>query len=120
MKRTNTTEQMNNYPDIKQAASGRWLEIISSLAPELAEACSKPGKHVACPCHGNKDGFRMFYDAAETGGGVCNESGSFADGFALLKWANNWEFKDALMAVSSYLGMDTGGSIPFKSDFLQH
>ena len=65
MKRTNTTEQMNNYPDIKQAASGRWLEIISSLAPELAEACSKPGKHVACPCHGNKDGFRMFYDAAE-------------------------------------------------------
>jgi len=114
MKRTNTTEQMNNYPDIKQAASGRWLEIISSLAPELAEACSKPGKHVACPCHGNKDGFRMFYDAAETGGGVCNESGSFADGFALLKWANNCEFKETLMAISNYLGMDTGGSIPLS------
>jgi phage/plasmid primase-like uncharacterized protein len=112
MKQTDTTEQWNGYPDIKQAASGRWLEIISSLAPELAEACSKPGKHVACPCHGNKDGFRMFYDAVETGGGICNESGSFANGFELLKWANNYSFKEALMAVSSYLGMDTGGSIP--------
>ena len=112
MRQTNTTEQMNGYPDIKQAASGRWLEIISSLAPELAEACSKPGRHVSCPCHGSKDGFRMFPDAAETGGGVCNVTDSFADGFALLKWANNWAFKEALMAVSNYLGMDAGGSIP--------
>lgn len=112
MKKTDEIEKANGYQAIKQAASGQWLEIISSLAPQLSEACSKPGKHVKCPCHGKKDGFRMYTDSDRTGAGVCNLTGSYSDGFAVLKWINNWSFSQALMAVSSYLGMDTGGSLP--------
>ncbi|MHB8409579.1 MAG: DUF7146 domain-containing protein [Acidiferrobacterales bacterium] len=92
--------------DVKQAATGRWRWILESLAPSLEAALAKPGKHVACPVHGGKDGFRLFNkDLDEKGGGVCNTCGAFPDGFAVLMWANYWNFVETKSAVAELLGI---------------
>jgi phage/plasmid primase-like uncharacterized protein len=79
--------------EIKAAADGKWDSILSALAPSLAEALQKLGKHVACPVHGGTDGFRLFKDVAQTGGGICNTCGAHRDGLALLSWVNGWSFR---------------------------
>jgi len=91
--------------DVRQIAAGRWTHILTAIAPALAPALSRPGRHVPCPVHGGKDGFRLFRDLDETGGGICNTCGAFHDGFALLMWANGWTFPEALRAVAHELGM---------------
>lgn len=90
--------------DVKRRAQGRWLEIYSQIAPELDEAVARLGRHVACPMHGGTDGFRLFRDAPETGGGVCASCGTFHDGFALLRALFGWSFPEVLVQVGSALG----------------
>ena len=70
--------------DVRQLAAGRWTEILEAVAPALEPALRRPGRHVPCPVHGGKDGFRLFRDVAQTGGGICNTCGAFHDGFAVL------------------------------------
>lgn len=94
---------------VRQEARGRWLYILPALAPALAEACSRPGKHVPCPVHGGKDGFRLFEDASDTGGGICNTCGPRSDGFALLEWITGKPFRDVLEDVARYIG---AGALP--------
>jgi phage/plasmid primase-like uncharacterized protein len=84
---------------VKVRARGRWLAIFSALAPELNDAMTHLGRHVPCPVHGGTDGFRLFNDAASTGGGICNTCGSFADGFALLQWLTRRSFQETLVEV---------------------
>ena len=91
--------------DVRRFAAGRWTDILSAIAPALAPALSRLGRHVPCPVHGGKDGFRLFRDVDETGGGVCNTCGTFHDGFALLMWMHRWSFPEALRAVSHELRM---------------
>ncbi|ECS4958781.1 zinc-binding protein, partial [Salmonella enterica subsp. enterica serovar Typhimurium] len=45
---------------VREAANGNWLFILAALAPHLEPALRKPGRHVSCPIHGGKDGFRLF------------------------------------------------------------
>ncbi|HAS6415330.1 TPA: DNA primase [Vibrio vulnificus] len=93
--------------NVRSAASGNWLFILAALAPHVEPAIrKKPGRHVACPIHGGKDGFRLFKDAHITGGGVCNTCGSFHDGFELLKWLNRWNFKECLKEVGDLLNVE--------------
>jgi len=91
---------------VREAASGNWLFIVSALAPHAEEALKRPGKHVACPVHGGKDGFRVFKNFLETGGGICNTCGPRHDGFELLMWLNNWSFRETLAAVGEFLGVE--------------
>ena len=63
---------------IHRQAPGRWLDILSGLAPDLRPAVEKRGRHVPCPVHGGKDGFRLFRDADQTGGGICNTVSGWA------------------------------------------
>ncbi len=93
---------------VRQHARSQWLGIVGRLAPSLEQALARPGRHVPCPVHGGRDGFRVFKDANESGGGICNTCGAFHDGFALLMWANNWAFRDALEAVARDLRLDAG------------
>ncbi|MBZ3672428.1 hypothetical protein JT305_10370 [Salmonella enterica subsp. enterica serovar Senftenberg] len=79
---------------------------LAALAPHLEPALRKHGRHVSCPIHGGKDGFRLFKDAHLTGGGVCNTCGANHDGFELLMWLNNWDFKQCLSEVGDYLGVE--------------
>jgi len=99
---------------IKNQAAGRWLHIFNILTPELERAVLKPGRHIGCPIHGGKDGFKLFRDAGYSGGGICNTCGAKADGFALLMWLRGWSFPDTLSAVADVLGIsnDPGHSNP--------
>ena len=65
---------------IRDLAHGQWLFILERLCPELGPAIARLGRHVPCPVHGGKDGFRLFKDAQQTGGGICNSCGAKADG----------------------------------------
>ena len=90
---------------VRERAAGRWIDMLAALAPALGPALSRPGRHVPCPVHGGTDGFRLFRDVDDTGGGVCNTCGTFHDGFALLMWVNRWSFPETLQAVAHELGM---------------
>jgi len=92
-----------NTSKLKLQSNGQWGGLVSNLAPQLSLAIEKTGKHIACPVHGGKDGFRVFKDFARTGGGICNTCGEFSDGLALLQWANSWSFKETIEAVNQYL-----------------
>lgn len=100
------TNKFYDVQFVKQNASGRWLSILLSTSPTLAEAIKKIGKHVACPVHGGKDGFRLFKDAHLTGRGVCNTCGHFSDGFELIQWVNGVTFLQALNMVAECLNID--------------
>ena len=74
-------------------AKGRWMEILSVLAPELEQAMdahTSKRPHVSCPNHGGQDGFRLFTGVGtgfnDTGGGICNTCGPMRDGFRMLTW----------------------------------
>ncbi|MDQ7074051.1 MAG: toprim domain-containing protein [Gammaproteobacteria bacterium] len=93
------------FADVKQHATGHWLPLLAELAPNLGEAIEKTPRHVGCPVHGGSDGFRLYQDAAQVGGGVCNSCGSFRDGFALLGWLNGWDNSQTLREVAGVLGL---------------
>lgn len=95
---------------VRDCARGQWICILGRLAPFLEAALARAGRHVPCPVHGGRDGFRVFRDVNETGGGICNTCGAFGDGFSLLMWANSWSFRAALEAVACDLRLDPGGS----------
>lgn len=102
-----------NFPQnksdvVRQAARGRWLEILSAIAPDLKDAVKACPNHVLDPVHGGKnaDGFRLFKDANLTGGGISNIGGAKPDGFTLLMWVLNIDFKTALNDVADYLGIN--------------
>jgi len=78
---------------VKEDARGRWERVLLALAPPLKAALERTGKHVPCPVHGGRDGFRLFRDVADTGGGICNTCGSFANGICAAdvdQWLGFW------------------------------
>lgn len=97
---------------LKDRVGDQWLELYSDVAPELEEAIAKLGRHVKCPVHGGTDGFRLFPDAATTGGGICstcqNSAGGtgFSDGIAVLQWLYGWSFQEATDVIGEWLGDD--------------
>lgn len=101
-----------NYEAIRQQARGQWHGILLTLAPQLHEALEKAPRHVSCPVHGGRDGFRLHKDYVENGGAVCNTCGAFPSGFRVLQWLTGWNFPQTLGAVSELLGLDNGTPVP--------
>ena len=103
---------MNDYrinaKEVKKQASGKWLEILPLLDARLSDAVARVGKHVPCPVHGGKDGFRL-YPNDQNGGGACNTCGTFADGFAILQWLRGCTFFESLRIVAELLN---NGTVP--------
>lgn len=100
--------------DIWHLSRGRWLDIFRAFAPALDDACLRVGRHVPCPVHGGKDGFRLFEDAAETGGGICNTcNGGIAmpTGWKVLEWINGWDKDTAMMKVADFLNVSVYNSV---------
>jgi len=92
---------------VKPLAHGRWFEILIAIEPRLEKAIQNAGNHVPCPMGtGNKDGFRFFKDSNQTGNAYSNSAGNLKDGFHVLDFLG-WNFKEALEAVSQYLGNPT-------------
>lgn len=94
-----------DFDEVRKSAAGHWLPILESIAPELAPAIEKLGRHVPCPVMGGTDGFRLFKDAHDTGGGISNQHGPFPDGFALLMWLRRWTFVECAIEVAKTLGI---------------
>lgn len=94
--------------DIKAAARGRWVEILtaSGIDPKYLN----PRKHQPCPACGGRDRFR-FTDHKQGGGFICNHcTPDGGSGFDLLMLVCGYDFKEAVNAVAAVLGM--GGNAP--------
>lgn len=102
------TDKLPDLDTIKQAAAGRWPDILTALGiPE--QYLSR--KHQPCPSCGGRDRYR-FTDWQGMGGYICNqctpEGGS---GFDLLMLAHGYDFITAVQDVADALGM-TGDEAP--------
>jgi putative DNA primase/helicase len=93
---------------VKDAARGRWPEILSALGGIPREILD--GKHHPCPrpgC-GGKDRFRMIDEQA--GAVVCSQcfANGNGDGIAALQWATGDTFPNVVKRLADYLGLHNG------------
>jgi len=99
--------QHSNYTmtaeQIKEAAAGRWPEILSQLGG--IDTGLLDGRHHPCPKCGGRDRFRAL--DSEAGALFCNRcfSSGNGDGLAALQWLNGWDFQETLREVADYLGL---------------
>ena len=90
--------------DIKSKLRGRWLNVYLSLTPQLNNAVNKFGTHVTCPVHGgiHGDAFRLDNKNSD-GAAYCNTCGKLLDGIEVLKWVNNWTFRETIERLDDYI-----------------
>ena len=108
---------MNKTIDLAQ---GRWPLILGALAGISAEMLTD--KHGPCPLCGGTDRYR-FDDKDGSGSWFCNQcggknrSGGAGAGMDLLMRKMNWEFKDAIVEVERFLGVEkkTAAAPPVKA-----
>ncbi len=105
---------------VKQAASGRWSDILADVAGLPRDALD--GRHGPCPKCDGTDRFRALDDFAETGAVYCNQCFSTAngDGISATQWALGIDFKAALAKVAEYLGVEGDGVPKPKADPSEH
>jgi len=102
-------------PDINKAASGRWPELLSSIAGITAKQLTN--EHQPCPLCGGKDRYR-FDDVDGTGSWYCNQcggkhqSGGGGNGMTLLIRKTGMSFKEAAQKVEQHLGLSAPPSDP--------
>jgi putative DNA primase/helicase len=111
---TEEPKKFSSFALLAKAAKDKWPEIFAKLAPELNLAQQESPYHVACPIHKGTDGFRLFADYSETGGGFCNTCGAQSSGFSMLVWLKGYHIKDAAREVAAYLAEDTGVEQPLS------
>lgn len=97
---------------VRQAASGRWPEILERVAGIPGELLDASREH-PCPKCGGETRFRLVDDAA--GAVLCSHcfSKKNGDGFAAVGWMLNVSFAAAKERVADYLGVEANGQ---KSD----
>ena len=107
-------QNSNAISSLKRMAFGRWGLILSCYAPKLSPTIQRGSRHGPCDKCGGKDRASCFNDFQETGGIHCNKSDcrGGSDGFAVLMWANDWTFPEALKAVQEHLNVNT--DIPYS------
>ena len=95
---------------LKDAARGRWPEIIAAHTDIRAD--DTDGNHHPCPQCGGVDRFRAFDDFADTGAVYCNQchSGKNGDGISTLQWALGIDFSAAVKLLADHLGMNGNGT----------
>jgi len=98
----------HSIDQIKAHASNRWPEILLSLAPRLSPMIERGRKAGPCVLCGGKDRSRCHNDFNETGGIFCNQCRGGSDGIAVLMWANAWDFRQAVGAIKTHLGLGDG------------
>lgn len=100
--------------DVKAAASGHWATILNRVAGIPDDYLTS--RHRDCPRCGGDDRWRCFDDFEQTGGALCGQCGSgdgkMADGFAVVMWANDVGFPQALQLVGDFLGVEPSKATP--------
>ena len=89
--------------ELRRRLAGRWLDALAHLSPALSEAVQRPGRNVTSPVDGKPDGFRLFRDAAETGGGCIQNERAFPEGIDLLMRIEGWSFPDTYDRLLEWL-----------------
>ncbi len=93
--------------DVHRVATGQWQHILAGLGVD--ESCLR-NRHQPCPVCGGKDRFR-WDDKGGRGTWICSKCGA-GDGFKLLQAVHGWGFRDALLAVASFLGIESSAPRP--------
>lgn len=114
------TASEDGFAYAKREAQGKWGAIIGTRYPALAGALTIPGvSRCTCPVHGSSkevgDGFRVYKDFEQTGGGVCNTCGSRSSGIDLIMWLENCSSHEALKILESELGIDSKSPVRPKT-----
>ena len=109
---------------LKERMRGKWLAAFSSLAGHLlTPAIERLGENVTCPIDGDLQGFRLFKDANETGGGVKQNrlsDGVFPDGITLLMEVMNLPFTTVFDHLAQWLdGRGEKIGNPLYADYCQ-
>ena len=92
----------NNSQELKLAANGRWMEILSSIGIPMERL---NGRGHACPRCGGRDRFAAFRDVDERGGVICRKCHpNGGDGIATVMWWLDCDFRTALKAVADAIG----------------
>ncbi|MEJ2630925.1 MAG: toprim domain-containing protein [Acidihalobacter sp.] len=89
------------FAKTREAARGRWCEILPTLGVEAKYLCNR---HGACPGCGGKDRFR-FDDREGAGTFFCSGGGEAlaGDGFELLRHVHGWSAQRVLREVGYIL-----------------
>ena len=102
-------------PSAIEAASGRWPELLESLAHLSPDQLTD--KHQPCPACGGEDRYRWDRDDGP-GGWYCNQcggknhAGGAGSGMDLLTRITGWSFADACRRIEQHLGIDTAPPRP--------
>ncbi len=98
---------------VKQIASGRWIDILADVGGIPREVLD--GRHHPCPQCGGRDRFRFIDDSV--GAVMCNQclDKNNGDGFSALQWSLGIDFQETLAKVADFLGIkSTNGSSNIK------
>ena len=100
--------------EVKQAASGRWLDILpaAGIPLELLD-----GKGHPCPkCGAGTDRFAAQKDVAERGAVICRQcfSEKNGDGFAAVQWYRGKTVPETVRWVADYVGVKPSGKASMK------
>jgi putative DNA primase/helicase len=90
--------------ELKQAARGRWLEILPRLCN--IDAAILDGNHHPCPKCGGRDRFSMVDEA--NGALLCRKCfcGGNGDGLSAVSWLAGCDFPTALNKVADAIGFN--------------
>ena len=91
--------------EIKDAAAGRWMEILQAVGGLPADVLN--GHHHPCPKCGGTDRFRLL--DIDKGAVRCNQcfATKCGDGFAAVQWSRGLSgFREAVTVVGRHLGFD--------------
>jgi len=94
-----------NTQQIKDAARGRWPEILTTLAGIPREHLD--GRHHPCFKCGGKDRFR-FTNKDGDGSIICSQCGaSIGDGIGAIQWATGDTFPNVVKRLADHLGLQS-------------
>jgi P4 family phage/plasmid primase-like protien len=108
------SKQPSIVPTIKDAARGRWAEILATVGG--FDADSLDGSHHPCPKCGGRDRFR-FSDQDGDGSIICNQCArrTCGDGLASIGWLTGWTFPEVVRRVAQHLGIGVNAASPGAS-----
>ncbi|MBV0934730.1 DUF7146 domain-containing protein [Marinobacterium weihaiense] len=108
---------------LKERMRGKWLAAFSTIAGhKLGPAIDKLGDNVTCPIDGDIEGFRLFKDANDTGGGWKQNqqrAGAYPDGITLLMHVLDRPFTEVFDQLVEWLegpGQKAGSALYDAND----
>lgn len=100
--------------DVKEAAAGRWEELVRRMLPELAEAVERSPKHVQCPLGTHADENPSFRWDPKKQRFQCTCPEGQTDVLGMLQMLRGMDFGEAIERVAEELGYSNhrGNGVP--------